>query len=130
MAFIWSGAAIRSPGQKSVPLMISGTSKGSIHFIVGPELSQGIIEACKGTPFFRFGVDVAGHKVGLMFQGQEAEAWRRPRIDKKGRIHATLKASIFNVKVEDLRGHYADFHFDKNDQFWTADIRKRTVFGR
>ena len=125
MAFIWSGAIYTSASRKNPPLKILSAGNGGIKFVVSSVLSQGIIEACKGTPYFRFGVDIIGHKVGLMFQGQEADAWRKPRISKSGQIYATLDLKPFNTTMEELRGIYCDFHFDKNDQFWTADIRKR-----
>lgn len=128
MAFVWSEATYHTNRASTVPLTINSEAQGTnLTIMVNAILSKGIIEACKGTVYFRFGVDMVGHKVGFMAQGHGGNAWRKMRVDKHGRLIACIRASIYGIHGDEIAGQYQDFRFDKNDQFWVADIRKRQI---
>lgn len=125
MAFVWTGKVFRNNRLSTVPLSIHVHAGGVIFLRINTALSKGIYDACKGDVHFRFGVDMTGHKVGLMFQSQDGKAWRKMHVDKYTRLFASIHASTLGINASDISGEYTDFHFDKDAQLWLADIRKR-----
>ena len=128
MAFVWT-TRIQQP-TKNMPLTIVSSNKGSVHWRLNTALSRGIAEACKDEVYYRFGVDMAGHRIALMFQAKKGREWRKARIDSEGRINSYFRVDFLHVIEKDIKGHYPDFHFDKADQMWVADMRKRIDLGK
>ena len=128
MAFVWT-TRIYQP-TKDMPLTIVSSNKDSVHLRLSATLSKGIAEACKYEIYYRFGIDMSGHKIALMFQGKKGRDWRKAKIDPEGRISAYFHVTPLRVTEKDIKGHYPDFHFDKTDQMWVADIQKRVDLGK